>query len=474
MRRTAVLNLVGLTPSLIGEATPHLAAWAADGRLSTIDAATPAVTCAAQATYLTGTPPTTHGIVANGWYDRDDAEIKFWKQSNRLIQAPKLWEVARAADPSFTCAQHFWWYNMHAAVDWSVTPRPLYPADGRKLPDVYTQPMAMREALQAELGPFPLFEFWGPRASIRSSRWIAEAAMAVERAHAPTLSLVYLPHLDYGLQKWGPRDPRLRAELQAIDAVAGELIGFFESRGCQVVVLSEYGITEVSRHVPLNRHFRERGWIACREELGREVLIPGASPVFAVCDHQVAHVYVQDPARLAEARALLEALPGVERVLGGPERAEVGLDHPRAGELVAIAEADAWFSYYYWLDDARAPDFARTVDIHRKPGYDPAELFLDPALRFPMARVAKHLIKQRLGLRSLLEVVPLDPALVKGSHGRPTDRPEDGPLVITRQGELLPDRPLAATEVFGCLLAHLDPHLAAAPIVKSLLANRKI
>ncbi|RMH59088.1 MAG: alkaline phosphatase family protein, partial [Bacteroidetes bacterium] len=193
MNRTAVLNVVGLTPGLIGAETPFLSRWAAEGMVRPIQGVLPAVTCSVQATYLTGVWPETHGIVGNGWYFRDECEVKFWRQSNRLVQAPKVWEQARAEDTGFTCANLFWWYNMYSSVDVAVTPRPMYPADGRKLPDVYTWPPALRFELQERLGPFPLFEFWGPGTTIRSSQWIARAAMDVERRFAPTLSLVYLP-----------------------------------------------------------------------------------------------------------------------------------------------------------------------------------------------------------------------------------------------------------------------------------------
>jgi predicted AlkP superfamily pyrophosphatase or phosphodiesterase len=455
MRKTVVLNIVGLTPNLLGPSTPGLAAWASKGKTAAVHSVTPAVTCTAQATYFTGVWPETHGIVANGWYFRDECEIKFWRQSNRLVQAEKIWEKARGLDRSFTCANLFGWYNMYSSVDYSVTPRPMYPADGRKLPDIYTQPAELRTELQTALGTFPLFNFWGPTASIISSRWIAEAAKRVEQKYNPTLTLIYLPHLDYSLQRLGPADPAIAKDLREIDQVCTDLIRYFESRGAQVIVLSEYGITSVSRPIHINRRLREREFIATREELGLELLDAGASAAFAVADHQIAHVYVNDRTRIAEVRALLEALPGVERVLDEPGKKEYRLNHPRAGELVAIAASDAWFTYYYWLDDKRAPDFARTVDIHRKPGYDPVELFIDPEIRLPKLKVGLTLAKKRLGFRYLMEVIPLDATLVKGSHGRATDSPGEGPLFITHQQSLLQKTELQANEICSLILNHL-------------------
>jgi predicted AlkP superfamily pyrophosphatase or phosphodiesterase len=413
------------------------------------------VTCTAQSTYLTGVYPKQHGIVANGWYFREECEIKFWRQSNKLVQAPKIWEAAQALDPTFTCANLFWWYNMYSTVDYVVTPRPMYPADGRKIPDVYTQPATLRAELQAQLGPFPLFDFWGPKTSIRSSQWIAHTAKLVDQQYNPTLTLIYLPHLDYNLQRHGPNDPALHTDFQEIDAVCGELLDYYTARQAQIIILSEYGITRVSQPISLNRLFREQGWIAVREELGLELLDAGASVVFAVADHQIAHIYINDPAKIPQVRKILEDTPGIEQVLDEAGKAAYHLNHPRAGDFVAIAQSDAWFTYYYWLDDRRAPDFARTVDIHRKPGYDPVELFVDPTLQFPQLKVGFILLKKLLGFRYLLDIIPLDPLLVKGSHGRVTDAPEDGPLLITHQSHLLDKTAIDATEVYGVILKHL-------------------
>ena len=415
----------------------------------------PAVTCTAQATYFTGVPPDQHGIVGNGWYFADECEVKFWRQSNRLVEATKVWERARQLDPAFTCANYFNWYNMYSSVDYSITPRPMYPADGRKLPDIYTHPPELRDDLQQELGTFPLFDFWGPRTSIRSSRWIADSAIHTDARYDPTLSLIYLPHLDYDLQRLGPGHPKIAVNLKEIDGICGELIRYYEGRGARVLVLSEYGITEVHRPVHINRVLRERGLLAIREELGRELLDAGASKAFAAADHQIAHVYVNDRSRLDEVRALLTETPGIEQVLDSEGKQRLKLDHARAGDLIAIANSDAWFTYYYWLDDAKAPDFARTVDIHRKPGYDPVELFLDPSLRLPKIKIGFKLLKKSLGFRYLMDVIPLDATLVKGSHGRVTDSAAEGPLVITSEARLLQAQAIPATHIADLILAHL-------------------
>jgi predicted AlkP superfamily pyrophosphatase or phosphodiesterase len=450
-QKTVVLCTVALTPELLGDATPRLKAFADGGATVPLGGVTPAVTATVQSTYLTGLPPSGHGAVGNGWLFRDTMEVRLWQQSNRLVQAPKVWEAA----PGITTANLCWWFAMYSSADVTVTPRPMYPADGRKIPDCYTKPGDLRDSLQAELGQFPLFKFWGPAASIDSTRWIAQAAKHVDAAHAPDLSLVYLPHLDYALQKKGPAIEGIRKELGELDDVAGDLIDFYEARGARVIVLSEYGIVPVSRPVHPNRVLREAGLIAYRMELGREVLDIGGSEAFAMADHQIAHVYVRDPARVPEVRALLQAVDGVGEVLDEEGKRAHGLDHDRSGELVLLAEPDAWFTYYYWLDDEKAPDYARTVDIHRKPGYDPVELFLDPAIRVPPVALGSRVLRKKLGFRTLMDVIPLDAGLVRGSHGRIPDDPSKGPLLLTRQADLIEDGELPATGVHDLILRHL-------------------
>jgi predicted AlkP superfamily pyrophosphatase or phosphodiesterase len=451
---TAVINVVGLTPALIGSDTPNLRALAHDGSIGPIRDVLPAVTCTAQATYLTGTLPKDHGIVGNGWYFRDLAQVMFWRQSNQLVAGEKVWETARRRDPAVTCANMFWWYNMYSSADWSVTPRPIYPADGRKIPDIYGFPADLTARLTADIGTFPFFNFWGPNADIRSSNWIAEASLRIDEWMSPSLLLIYLPHLDYNMQRLGPDDDRIRADVRAIDAVCGRLIDRLRARGRRIIVLSEYGLTKVTRPVHINRALREAGLLVVREELGTDALDTGASQAFAVADHQIAHIYVRNAARIGEIKALVERLQGVESVLEGAGIAAHGLNHERSGELIAIAASGSWFTYYHWLDDSRAPDFARTVDIHRKPGYDPAELFLDPAISMPKLKIGYTLAKKALGFRYLLEVIPLDASLVRGSHGRITDRAEDGPVFISSEKNAVRGV-MEPTSVRDAMLAHL-------------------
>ena len=461
---TAVINVVGLTSSLLGDATPNLNALVQRGRLRRLRPVLPAVTTSVQSTMLTGAPVREHGIVGNGWFDRDQCEVQFWKQSNRLVQREKVWETARARDASVTCANMFWWYNMYSSAEYSVTPRPMYKADGRKIPDCYSEPSSLRDELQAELGTFPLFRFWGPATSIEATRWIAEASMIVHRRFEPTLTLIYLPHLDYDLQRLGPGHPGIGQAAADVDAVVGELTTFFDERGVRIIVLSEYGIEPVTEAVAINRVLRDHGLLRIREEQGLELLDAGASEAFAVADHQVAHVYVRDAQRVAPLADGLRGLDGVEHVLDRAQQAQWGIDHARAGELVLVAERGAWFAYHYWNDDAKAPDFARTVDIHRKPGYDPLELYLDPRLAAPKVRIARRLLQKKLGFRTLMDVIPLDPSLVRGSHGRTEQPADEQPVLITAHGDDAAPEELPCAAVRDVILATMfDDNLVPGP-----------
>ena len=439
MNRVAVLNVVGLTKAVLKH-MPRLQKWSESREVVSFKPAFPAVTCTAQSSYLTGKPVGDHGIVGNGWYDREEAQVKFWKQSNHLVKGEKVWEGLEQS-----CAKMFWWYNMYSSADFSATPRPLYPADGRKFFDIHTEPMGMREEIKGDLGSFPFPSFWGPKAGIPSSKWIAESAKWIERKEGPGLNLVYLPHLDYGLQKFGPDTPEMDAEYSAIDEVTCDLIDELEGSGVEVLVLSEYGISKVSKAIHLNRIFREKGWIQVKDEIGLETLDCGGCQAFVVADHQVAHVYVNDESIAEEVRKVVLEADGVEEIREGAELWGNGVGCERGGDFVAVSESEAWFTYYYWMDDAKAPDFARCIDIHRKPGYDPVELFLDPEIKFPMLKIAGFLAKKKLGFRGLMDVIPLDADLVKGSHGRDTVGEEEQPVAIGLGAENVD----SAESVFG-------------------------
>jgi len=440
VHKTVVIDIVGLSSFLINEHTPFLKKYTAEKGLNTIAPMLPGLTTSVQSTFVTGKWPAEHGIVGNGWYDRIDSEIKFWKQSNKLVLAEKIWERAKKVDPSFTCSKMFWWYNMYSGADYSVTPRPNYLADGRKLPDCYSHPADLRDELQKELGQFPLFKFWGPATDVSSTQWIANASVYTDKKYDPALTLIYLPHLDYCLQKYGQDLSAINKDLAEIDKIVEQLVNYYTAKNARIILLSEYGITNVDHPVHLNRELRKNGLLQVRTERGLELLDPGASKAFAVADHQLAHIYINDPSVTSQ---LLEKVPGVQLILNKEEQRQYHIDHERSGDLVVMADERSWFTYYFWLDDAKAPDYARVVDIHKKPGYDPVELFMTSK-----ARVGYKLLRKKLGLRYVMDVIPLDATLIKGSHGRLLKEKEFHAVLVTGQ---LKDQQIKATEVYDII-----------------------
>ncbi|MGV3684696.1 MAG: alkaline phosphatase family protein [Daejeonella sp.] len=441
MKKTVVIDVVGLSTSVIGENTPFLKEYISRKHLVNIEPVLPAVTTSAQSTYITGKWPSETGIVGNGWYDHTDSEIKFWKQSNKLVGGEKIWERAKKEDPSFTCSKMFWWYNMYSSADYAVTPRPNYLADGRKMPDCYSHPAELRDILQEKLGQFPLFQFWGPGANIKSTKWIADASMLTDDLYDPTLTLIYLPHLDYCLQKFGPDLSKVGQELSEVDEVIRQLVTFYEKKGAEIIILSEYGISPVSRPIHINRILRKNDLLNIRVERGLELLDAGASKAFAVADHQIAHIYVNDGSTSSQVRSLLEGIPGIELILDKEQQKAYHIDHERSGDFVIMADKDSWFTYYFWLDDAKAPDYARCVDIHKKPGYDPVEMFMSSKLR-----AGYKLLRKKAGFRYVMDVIPLDAELIRGSHGRTGVESKYQPVLISdknNHGQALP-----ATEVY--------------------------
>ncbi|MCX7825789.1 MAG: alkaline phosphatase family protein [Verrucomicrobiae bacterium] len=409
-----LINIAALAPSHLARC-PTLSRLAREGWSAPMKPVFPAVTCAAQATLTTGVPPAEHGIIANGLFDRDMLTVGFWEQPAKLVQAPRVWGLLKERKPDATCAVLFWQHTLYADADVIITPRPIHLEDGM-IPWCYSKPAGYYEELCGTLGPFKLHTYWGPLSGIASSRWIVSAAVHTLREKRPDLTLVYLPHLDYAAQKYGPQSRQMFRGLQQLDDLLEQLIAAAGSN-TTVFVVSEYSMTPVTGAILPNQLLRRAGLLAVREIQGRELLDIERSGAWAMVDHQVAHVYCQ-PGAIELARAALAGVPGVE--FRAP-------DHPRAGQLVAVAPADKWFAYYWWLDDKKAPWFARRIDIHRKPGYDPCELWFN----WPLPRV------------------PLRPELVRGSHGR-----DDAPAVFAVRGPHAPPRAgqVAMTEVAGWIL----------------------
>jgi predicted AlkP superfamily pyrophosphatase or phosphodiesterase len=427
MKRLLIINAVGLAEDLISEKTPNLKHYY-DQNHQYLTPPVPAVTCTSQASLLTGKTPQEHGIVGNGWYFRDLAQVWLWRQANQLIDGEKIWDKLKKKYPDFTCAKMFWWYNMYSTADFSATPRPVYRSDGAKYPGSYTFPAELNDELEKEFGTFPLFHFWGPMTSIKSSKWISDSTIHVMNTRQPDMCLAYLPHLDYNLQRVGPKHPSIVTDMEELDILIGDLTKCAVKNDYEVMILSEYGIQEVDKPIHINRALRRDGFLNIKRECGEDHLDSGASRAFAVADHQIAHVYVANEEDIGKVVKTLEKCDGIAEILVGEERAKVQLDHPRSGEIICLSEKNAWFTYYFWLDDKLAPDFARAVDIHQKPGYDPVELFM---VKGGKLKAAKTLLKKKLGFRYLMDVIPLDASLVKGSHGVLTETAAEGPILLS-------------------------------------------
>ncbi|MBX3397890.1 MAG: alkaline phosphatase family protein [Gemmataceae bacterium] len=452
-----LVNAVGLTPRLL-ESAPRLKAVAESGWRANMPEVLPAVTCTAQASILTGQLPNVHGVVANGWLFRDTNEVRFWQQSNRLMRAEPLYETAkrRAAERGreFEAAKLFWWFNQGADVALSVTPKPWYGVDGNKAFGISSSPKTIAMELENKLGRFPFPSFWGPTAGRACTTWIAKAAASLLADKSPDLTLVYLPHLDYEPQRHGPSGCDMPKLVKQLDDDCAPLLDAANAAGAKVWIVSEYGHCDVDTPIVPNRALRVAGLLSVREGPFGEQLDLYDSRAFAVVDHQLAHVYVKDAADILRVRDVLAQLEGVDRVLLGEERATIHLDHVRSGELIVLAKPNAWFAYPFWLDDALAPDYARAVAIHHKPGFDPCELFWNPKLFAPKLRAARRLIQKKLGFRTIFDVVPLDPGIVRGSHGLAASDPLDRPILIGHGPNPGPSVPM--TGVRDLILNALD------------------
>jgi predicted AlkP superfamily pyrophosphatase or phosphodiesterase len=443
-KRVVVLNLVGLTPSHLEdlELTPNLNQIVKEGSVSKLRPPFPPVTGTVQTTLTTGYEPNRHGIISNGRYDLQQRKVTMWEQTGAPIEGERIWDTLKRYDSTAKSAVLFWQYIKYASPDILITPSPVHLEQGMK-EWYFSKPAGWYEEVAAKRGPFKLHSFWGPLASFASSEWIASAALDTLRAFDPTLTLVYLPNLDYQAQRFGPRSPQARESVREIDRLVGEFVEELKQMGkaddTSLVLLSEYAIHPVERPVYINRILRDHGWLKVNRIDGKEYIDLYHSQAFAVVDHQVAHIYVQDHIQ-EDVKRVLEEVEGIDQVWGDIGKRQWRLDHPRSGELVAVAERDSWFPYYWWYHSADAPPFAQTIDIHRKPGYDPVELFVDPETRS----------------------IPLTPELIKGSHGVPPTTEDDLVSIIVTgpSSELLNSRSEWEARDIPTLLLNLLGHQA--------------
>ena len=414
------------------QSMPNLQQLVASGSVATLTPSFPAVTCPVQANMTTGVGPEQHGIIANGFFYRDSGEVEMWTAWNSCFEAPQIWERLHQHDPALTSAVWFPLHSKGAKADFICTPAPIHNPDGTESLWCYTKPTELYGEFRDQLGHFPLMHFWGPLANIKSSDWIIDSAVIAARKFGPRFSYIYIPHLDYAAQKNGPNSPEAAKVVVDIDQSLSRLFKGFADAGLDDIhwlVASEYTISEVDTVIYPNRTLRAAGLLAIKEENGREQLIPGQSPAWALVDHQLAHVYVQDEDDIVLVADQFRDDPAIAHVLVGEERKQFGLDHPRSGEIVLIAQPNAWFAYYWWEDDAKAPEYARTVDIHKKPGYDPVEMFIEMPAR----------------------AIPLNASLVRGSHGCPADDPSRKGVLLSSAG--LPQQEYRDVDVAGIVLS---------------------
>ncbi len=399
MPQTVLVSIPGLRAEDLAD-MPNLRKLADRGSVASLTASFPCVTCPVQANLTTGVGPDVHGVIANGFFYRDKGEVELWTAWNECIEAPQIWDMLHKADSSITSAVWFPMHSKGAGADYICTPAPIHNPDGSESLWCYTKPESLYGELRDEFGHFPLMNFWGPLANIKCSDWIIDSAIKAANDFQPQFFYIYITHLDYAAQKTGPNSPEALQAVIDLDASLGRMIDGFAAAGMNDIhwlFASEYVIDEVNSVAYPNRILREAGLLHLVEEEGLENLVPGESAAWAMVDHQLAHLFVKNAEDIETVANLFRDHPLVEEVLTGTDRGKYKLDHPRSGEVVLISKPDAWFAYYWWNDDAKAPKFARTVDIHRKPGYDPVEMFIEmPA-----------------------KATPLDATLVKGSHGYP-------------------------------------------------------
>ena len=415
VRHIVVLDIVGLELDHIdSDLLPNIRNIAAEGEATKMEPVFPALTCPVQSSILSGKYPNQHGIIANGLYDKSNYVVSFWEQSSALVQTDRVWDIIKkkknkpsssSSSSSFSnlkTAVLFWQNTMYARSDIIVTPRPLHFQDGMQM-WCYSKPIGFYDnELKKKLGEFNLSSYWGPFASSKSSEWITNAAKYTLENERPNLMFTYIPHVDYSAQRFGKKSRQVQDDLKKADEIVGDIVDKTVQLGIkddtQFIILSEYGFNDVKAAVPLNLRLRDKDLLITRNINDKEYIDYEYSNAFAMVDHQIAHIYVKEDF-VDQTKKVLEDTQGMDRILSGEEKRQLNIDHERSGELIAISDRDKWFSYYWWYSSDKAPSFAQTVDIHRKPGYDPVELFVDPKTNS----------------------IPFDTSLIKGSHGRAAD-----------------------------------------------------
>ena len=401
-KHVVVLDIVGLDVSHISSGlVPTISEIANNGQYGYLKPVFPSVTCTVQASVLSGKYPSDHGIVSNGFYDKENFQVLFWEQSSKLVQSERIWEVLKKKNSNIKTSVLFWQNTMFANSNYLITPRPIHLENGGMDMWCYSRPPNYYEDVSSKIGEFDLLSYWGPFASFKSTEWISKSVEYTLENHKPDLLLAYFPQLDYPSQKFGKNSTQVKEDLRKIDEVVDSIVKKVEKLGLsdetEFIFFSEYGFNDVNDAIPLNKILRQNGLLETRTIKNKEYIDFEYSQAFAMVDHQIANIYLNDHADKIYVRKVLEEIKGIDMICANDKKQKLKIDNNRSGNLIAIADIDKWFSYYWWFDEDKAPTFTKTVDIHRKPGYDPLELFFDPAKKS----------------------VSFDTKLIKGSHGRP-------------------------------------------------------
>jgi len=397
-----VLDIVGLDISHVSSGLiPTISDLAGIGECGYLKPVFPSVTSTVQSSVLSGKYPNQHGIISNGLYDRENYQVSFWEQSSKLVKSERIWDILKKRNNDLKTSILFWQNTMFANSEFVITPRPIHLENGQMDMWCYSRPPDYYEEVSNIIGEFDLYSYWGPFASFKSTEWISKSVEYTLEKYKPNLLFAYFPQLDYSSQKFGKNSTEVKVDLEKIDEVVSSIIkktkklGIFEET--EFIIFSEYGFNDVNDGISINKLLREKGYLAIRTIKNKEYIDFEYSKAFAMVDHQIANIYIKNPEDKNFVKEILEEVKGIEKICDDKEKRELKIDHSRSGDLIAISNKDKWFSYYWWFEDNKAPTFTKTVDIHRKPGYDPLELFVDFKTKS----------------------IPFETALVKGSHGRP-------------------------------------------------------
>jgi len=433
MKKIIVLDIPGLVGSNIDKNETKNISKIIKNNHSVLNPTFPAVTCSAQSSILTGTYPSEHGIIANGYYDKTYKEIHFWDQPSKLVKKPQIWDILKEKNSKIKTAVLFWQNTLFAKSDTVITPKPIH-LENNFVMWCYSKPENFYEEISKEIGEFDLKWYWGPFASIESSKWIINATKITIKNHNPDLLLTYIPHLDYAGQKYGPESIEFQNSLSEVDELIGNLIDFLQSEKLEyeIIILSEYGFNQVNNSISPNIILNDNLLLQTRNIGGKEYIDFELSKAFAMCDHQIAHIFIK-PGFEETVTKIFEKQP-IGKILNKKMQKELHIDNERSGDIILMSEKNSWFNYHWWTDEKFAPDFTFSVDIHRKPGFDPLELFFDMKTK----------------------KISHDTSLIHGSHGIIDNEISKLPIIGTTISEKKLPEKLDMVEIMPRILDFLE------------------